>query len=171
MSISFKKYHLEHHRYQGDEVIDTDLPTLLEAKLFSNTFGKFCWVCFQPFFYMRTCFMIEEPSRQYPLIGPIISVSCSSTTDCESKAAESSRIHQFGDPVGLRYDCSVFLRMESDVLLNHWYIAGDGIPSGGRTFHFRTLYVRQGIRNVFVLRTAQFHYLQCWGKCEGPWIE
>lgn len=40
-----------HFQYQGDEKLDTDLPTLLEAKLFSTTFGKFCWVMLQPFFY------------------------------------------------------------------------------------------------------------------------
>ena len=38
-------------QYQGDEKLDTDIPTSLEAKLFHNTLGKAVWMFFQPFFY------------------------------------------------------------------------------------------------------------------------
>lgn len=51
MFMSFKIYHREHHKYLGQDTLDPDLPTRLEAKLFCTTFGKFCWVCLQPLFY------------------------------------------------------------------------------------------------------------------------
>ncbi|GLE07012.1 hypothetical protein PINS_up016830 [Pythium insidiosum] len=39
-AISFKRYHMEHHRYQGEEGVDVDLPTQLEGKIFNNTLAK-----------------------------------------------------------------------------------------------------------------------------------
>lgn len=38
-------------QYQGDEKLDTDIPTNLEARLFCTTFGKMVWMFFQPLFY------------------------------------------------------------------------------------------------------------------------
>jgi len=50
-SVSFKKYHLEHHKCQGIDGVDADIPTAFEGKFFRGPFLKFVWVLFQPFFY------------------------------------------------------------------------------------------------------------------------
>ncbi|KAF8569236.1 hypothetical protein P879_04959 [Paragonimus westermani] len=61
-SISFKKYHILHHRYQGDAELDVDLPTELEGRLFSCTGMKFIWLVLQPFFYsLRPLIMLPLP--------------------------------------------------------------------------------------------------------------
>jgi len=64
-SIAFKKYHFEHHRFQGVDGFDPDLPTEIEGKLFSTTFGKLCWVFFQPLFYLIRPLMV----RTLPVSG------------------------------------------------------------------------------------------------------
>lgn len=50
-AITFKKYHMEHHRYQGEDQIDVDIPTAYEGIIFCNTALKFIWVILQPLFY------------------------------------------------------------------------------------------------------------------------
>lgn len=66
MSISFKKYHLDHHRYQGDEVLDTDIPSSLETQLFAHSSTKFLWLVLQPFFYaFRPFFVHPKPPSSW----------------------------------------------------------------------------------------------------------
>lgn len=48
---SFQRYHLEHHRYQGEDGIDTDIPTDWEVRFFRTSFRKVLWIIMQPFFY------------------------------------------------------------------------------------------------------------------------
>lgn len=61
-SITFKKYHLDHHRYQGDNKLDVDIPSHLEGYLFYNTFTKLIWVFLQPLFYsFRPLFVHPKP--------------------------------------------------------------------------------------------------------------
>jgi len=50
-SVTFKKYHLDHHKYQGDQLMDVDLPTQIEGVLFSSPVGKLFFVILQPLFY------------------------------------------------------------------------------------------------------------------------
>merc|ERR1719259_66520 len=54
MSIGFKKYHVDHHRYLGGDVLDVDLPTPLEGFLFRN-FSESDLVVFESFIlYLKT---------------------------------------------------------------------------------------------------------------------
>ena len=72
-AVSFKKYHLEHHRYQGDEELDVDLPTEFEARLFFNTATKLLWVIFQPFFYsLRPMFVNPKNPLALEIVNMIL---------------------------------------------------------------------------------------------------
>ena len=75
MAISFRKYHLDHHRYQGDEKIDVDLPTRLEGKLFFNTVTKFIWLFFQSLAYsLRPFFVNPKPMTRHEALNIAIQV-------------------------------------------------------------------------------------------------
>lgn len=57
-AMMFKQYHYEHHRYQGWDGIDLDLPSAVEAKLLDSFAGKLFFLVFQGLFYaLRPCFM------------------------------------------------------------------------------------------------------------------
>src|SRR6218665_12463 len=58
-AVVFKKYHLEHHKYQGDDELDVDIPSKLEARFFNRTFTKLLWVILQPFFYAFRPLMVR----------------------------------------------------------------------------------------------------------------
>jgi sphingolipid delta-4 desaturase len=52
-SVSFEKYHIKHHSFQGVHELDGDLPNYWEAKLINNFFiGKVIWLLFYPFFQL-----------------------------------------------------------------------------------------------------------------------
>jgi len=52
-SVSFEKYHIKHHSFQGVHELDGDLPNYWEAKLIDNYFiGKVIWLLFYPFFQL-----------------------------------------------------------------------------------------------------------------------
>lgn len=50
-AVSFKRYHLEHHKYQGEDDVDMDIPSEFEGWFFTTRPTKAIWVMLQPFFY------------------------------------------------------------------------------------------------------------------------
>jgi sphingolipid delta-4 desaturase len=62
-SVSFQKYHLKHHSYQGVEELDADMPYRWEGKLINNsTLGKAVWLLFYPIFQMIRPVRLKEIS-------------------------------------------------------------------------------------------------------------
>lgn len=59
-SASFQPYHQLHHKFLGDEYLDTDLPTRLEGIVLLNVLGKVFFATCQIFFYaLRPMFITQ----------------------------------------------------------------------------------------------------------------
>ncbi|HVW95437.1 MAG TPA: fatty acid desaturase [Mucilaginibacter sp.] len=60
-AISFEKYHIKHHSFQGIHELDADLPNKWEAKLINNSFfGKALWLLFFPVFQITRVSRLKE---------------------------------------------------------------------------------------------------------------
>ena len=69
-AISFEKYHIKHHSFQGVHELDADLPNKWEAKLINNSFfGKAIWLLFYPVFQV---FRLSRLREIHPFDGWIL---------------------------------------------------------------------------------------------------
>ena len=69
-AVSFKRYHMDHHKFQGVEGIDVDLPTIMEGHFFQTTLRKFFFVAFQMAFYaLRPFFVNPKPKTTIEIIN------------------------------------------------------------------------------------------------------
>ncbi len=60
-SVSFERYHIKHHSFQGVHELDADLPNRWEARLINNYFiGKVTWLLFYPFFQVFRVSRLKE---------------------------------------------------------------------------------------------------------------
>ena len=76
MSITFQKYHLEHHRFQGVDGVDMDIPSSTEARLATGPLSKSIWVLLQLFFYaLRPLFLKPKPPGLWEFINLLVQLS------------------------------------------------------------------------------------------------
>ncbi|CAA7257299.1 unnamed protein product [Cyclocybe aegerita] len=72
-SVSFKKYHIEHHKFMGQDGVDTDLPTRLELMCLNNVLGKVIFATFQILFYaLRPTFVRAQKLTRWHLLNVVV---------------------------------------------------------------------------------------------------
>jgi sphingolipid delta-4 desaturase len=92
-AITFKRYHMEHHQFQGVDGTDTDLPAAFEARLVGNSiFKKAIWMFIQSAFYA-----LRPPIVRPRLLGrwEMLNVASQALFDC--------CVYFFLGPISLTY--------------------------------------------------------------------
>ncbi|XP_041071237.1 sphingolipid delta(4)-desaturase/C4-monooxygenase DES2 [Carcharodon carcharias] len=72
-SASFKKYHIDHHRYLGGNGLDVDIPTDIEGWFFCTPFRKVIWLILQPLFYaLRPLYVNPKPITRLEVLNAVV---------------------------------------------------------------------------------------------------
>lgn len=72
-AMAFKGYHIEHHKFLGEDGIDTDLPSRLEAMILNNVAGKTFFATFQLLFYaLRPGFIRSQKFTPWHAVNLIV---------------------------------------------------------------------------------------------------
>lgn len=75
-SASFKKYHIDHHRYLGGDQLDVDIPTDIEGWFFCTPARKVLWLFLQPFFYaLRPLLVNPKPVCQLEIQNAVVQLT------------------------------------------------------------------------------------------------
>ncbi|KAI9220451.1 fatty acid desaturase-domain-containing protein [Blastocladiella britannica] len=77
IASSFRRYHLEHHTFQGVHGKDPDLPLDIEWKLVAgNRFAKFMWVFCFPFLYVFRGAAMQKSPQTWEIVNWIWTIGC-----------------------------------------------------------------------------------------------
>jgi len=73
ISVSFRRYHLEHHTHQGEAMVDSDIPSIWELKLFNNAAMKIVWCILNPLFYaIRPLFILPKTPGPLEVLNVVV---------------------------------------------------------------------------------------------------
>lgn len=93
-AVSFQRYHIKHHSFQGIHELDGDLPYYWEAKLMSGSpVSKALWLLFYPFFQVARTFRLKEIK---PIDGWVV-------TNFVVQVVFTSLIFYFFGPISVLY--------------------------------------------------------------------
>lgn len=75
-AATFRHYHLLHHAHQGQEGVDTDLPTELEGRLVRSRPVKAVWMLFQGLFYaFRPLLVAPKRPDRWEIVNFVVQLS------------------------------------------------------------------------------------------------
>jgi len=75
-AITFQRYHMDHHQYQGVDGVDTDIPHEFEVHFVTNALRKILWLIGQPLAYaIRPMIIKPKPMGKWEVINWIVQLS------------------------------------------------------------------------------------------------
>ncbi|CAO2587299.1 Sphingolipid delta(4)-desaturase/C4-monooxygenase DES2 [Lemmus lemmus] len=75
-ATSFKKYHVDHHRYLGGDGLDVDIPTNFEGWFFCTPARKLLWLALQPFFYsLRPLYVNPKAVTRMEMLNTLVQLA------------------------------------------------------------------------------------------------